>query len=92
MVKTQSIEALVQLLDDPDEAIFAHVRSKLIEAGNDVLPIVRNSIDIQSVSISTFERIDLLISELQFLGVKNELIDWITKPEKDLLRGALIIA
>ena len=92
MVKTESIEALVRLLDDPDEQIFAHVRSKLIEAGNDVLPLVRNSFDVHEVDYHTFERIEGLLHELQFLSVKNELLGWINTPEKNLLSGALIIA
>lgn len=92
MVKTDSIDALVRLLDDPDTHVFNHVRSQLIAAGPEALPAVRNSIDVFRMETDAIERIEYLIGELHFLSVKNELLDWAVKPEKDLLRGASIVS
>ena len=92
MVKTESIEALVRLLDDPDEFVFAHVRSKILQAGPEALAFMQDSIDVLCVEHETYDRIDGLIRELQFLIVKNELIQWIESPDKNLLKGICILA
>ena len=38
MDNKKKIDALVQLLDDPDELIFTHVKEQLIEIGIDSIP------------------------------------------------------
>ncbi len=92
MVKTESIEALIRLLDDPDEHIVSLVRSKLLDIGPAALEFLRTSVDILDFEPAAFVEIERLMQELQFAEVKAELIDWIKKPEKDLLRGAYLIA
>lgn len=92
MVKSDSIEALVRLLDDPDIQIYGHVRDRLIAAGPDALPYIRSSIDVFEMETEAIERIESLIHDIHLLSVKNELIDWSAKSEKDLLKGAYIVA
>jgi regulator of sirC expression with transglutaminase-like and TPR domain len=92
MVKTESIEVLVRLIDDPDEYVFAHVRSRLLEAGEEAIDYLVNSIDVLTIEAETYSRIQRLIHELQFNRVKNELIDWINSTEKDVLKGMCSIA
>jgi regulator of sirC expression with transglutaminase-like and TPR domain len=92
VVKTDSIEALVRLLDDPDIQIFGHVRNGLLAAGPDALPYLKNSLDLMEMEAEAIDRIELLIQELHFLSVKNELLTWSSKSEKDLLKGAFLIA
>jgi regulator of sirC expression with transglutaminase-like and TPR domain len=92
VVKSDSIEALVRLLDDPDIQIYGHVRDRLIAVGPDALPYIRSSIDVFEMETEAIERIESLIHDIHLLSVKNELIDWSAKSEKDLLKGAYIIA
>jgi regulator of sirC expression with transglutaminase-like and TPR domain len=92
VVKSDSIEALVRLLDDPDMQIYGHVRDRLIAAGPDALPYIRSSIDVFEMETEAIERIESLIHDIHLLSVKHELIDWSAKSEKDLLKGAYIIA
>jgi regulator of sirC expression with transglutaminase-like and TPR domain len=92
VVKTDSIEALVRLLDDPDLHIFGHVRNRLLAAGPDALPYLKNSLDLMEMEAEAIDRIELLIQELHFLSVRNELLTWSAKSEKDLLKGAFLIA
>jgi regulator of sirC expression with transglutaminase-like and TPR domain len=88
----KSILALVQLIDDPDDTIFEHVRDQLIGHGTTAIPFLENSWETEDYGLLFQSRIEDLIHEIQFLEVKNELQTWITSPNKDLLAGAIIIS
>lgn len=92
MDNDKSILALVQLIDDPDDTIFEHVRDQLIGHGTTAIPFLENSWETEDYGLLFQSRIEDLIHEIQFLEVKNELQTWITSPNKDLLAGAIIIS
>lgn len=92
MDNEKSILALVQLIDDPDDTIFEHVRDQLIGHGTTAIPFLENSWETEDYGLLFQSRIEDLIHEIQFLEVKNELQTWITSPNKDLLAGAIIIS
>ena len=39
-MQLNEIHALIQLLDDPDEGVYSHVRERLMERGSDLLPVL----------------------------------------------------
>ena len=89
MSNTQ-LQALISLLDDPDDIIFDEVRGKLISFGHDIIP------HLESAWESSFDnllqnRIEDIIHHLQFETIKVELTNW-KSSEKDLIDGAIIIA
>lgn len=88
----KSIKALVQLIDDPDENIFEHVRDELINHGTKAIPFLETSWEEDNYGLTFQSRIENLIQEIQYKAIKQELKDWIESPHKDLLQGALIIA
>ena len=92
MDNDKSILALVQLIDDPDDTIFEHVRDQLIGHGTTAIPFLENSWETEDYGLLFQSRIEDLIHDIQFLEVKNELQTWITSPNKDLLAGAIIIS
>jgi regulator of sirC expression with transglutaminase-like and TPR domain len=89
--KEKSIQALVQLIDDPDENIFYHVRDELINIGEQAIPFLEDSWEKENYGLTFQSRIEQLIHEIQFNNVKTKLQHWIATPEKDLFEGALII-
>ena len=91
MQKEKSIQALVQLIDDPDENIFYHVRDELINIGEQAIPFLEDSWEKENYGLTFQSRIEQLIHEIQFNNVKTKLQHWIATPEKDLFEGALII-
>lgn len=91
MQKEKSIQALVQLIDDPDENIFFHVRDELINIGEQAIPFLEDSWEKENYGLIFQSRIEQLIHDIQFNNVKTKLEHWIASPEKDLLAGALII-
>lgn len=95
MIQSSEIQALIQLIEDPDETIFAQVRHKLHSFGSEVIPILKNNQLIQLTETYGdlyHQRIEGLIHDIHFEEVKRELSDWISSDEKDLLEGAFIIA
>ena len=91
MQKKKSIQALVQLIDDPDENIFFHVRDELINIGEQAIPFLEDSWERENYGLIFQSRIEQLIHDIQFNNVKTKLEHWIAAPDKDLLEGALII-
>lgn len=91
MEQDKSIKALVQLIDDPDENIFYHVRDELINIGEQAIPFLEDSWEKENYGLTFQMRIEQLIHDIQFNNVKQKLKSWIDSPEKDLLEGALII-
>jgi regulator of sirC expression with transglutaminase-like and TPR domain len=87
-----SVNALIRLIDDPDDLIFEHVRSKLKSFGKDAIPLLENSWESQDFGLLFQNRIENIIHEIQFEDSKNELINWKNAEHKDLLDAAIIIA
>ncbi len=88
----KSIQALVRLIDDPDDAIYEHVRDEIINHGPKAIPFLESSWEEDNYGLLFQSRIENLIHDIQFSSIKEELQQWINTPHKDLLTGALIIA
>lgn len=87
----KSIKALISLIDDPDNEVFEHVRDKLLSYGTNAIPYLEHSWEEDNFGLIFQSRIEQIIHEIQFEEVKSQLHSW-TLSEKDLLRGAIIIA
>lgn len=92
MKDAKSIQALIALIDDPDDQIYAHVRDKLLEVGPDAIQYLESSWEERDFGLIFQTRIEQLIHEIQFEECKRQLTDWYESPAKDLLEGSLIIA
>lgn len=92
MSSTTSLQALVKLIDDPDENIFLHVRSALMDQGPDVIPFLEASWENEDYGLLFQSRIENLIHEIQYKAVATDLKNWIDASHKDLLEGTIIVA
>ena len=92
MKTDKSIAALVNLIDDPDENIFEHVRDQLIGHGTQAIPFLESSWENDDFGLVFQLRIESLIHDIQFSNIKNDLKAWIISPQKDLLEGTIIIS
>lgn len=87
------IRALVNLLDDPDEVIFAQVKEKIISFGEEVIPTLESAWEYQHDFGELFQqRVENIIHSIQFSGIYNSLKDWIKKGGSNLLDAMIIIA
>jgi len=92
MKNAPSLQALIALMDDPDEQIYKHVHDQLLAVGPEAIPILETSWEERDYGLLFQSRIESLIHEIQFESCKNHLINWYQQPTKDLLEGAIIIA
>ena len=84
------LQALISLLDDPDDTIFDEIRGKLISYGEDVIPHLESAWE-NSFDHLLQNRIEDIIHYLQFCTIKVALADW-KKSDRDLIDGAIIVA
>ena len=92
MSNFSSIKALIKLIDDPDDAVFLHVRDKLLKYGSDAIPYLENSWEGEDYGLLFQTRIEEIIHDIQFLSSKDALNDWKHSEDKNLLEGAILVA
>ncbi len=90
MENLAEIDALVKLLDDPDEEVYQHVQERLLTYGTEVVSYLESAWE-QSLNTVLQERIENLVHTIQFTTVKEDLNLWFQSGAFDLLQGALII-
>ncbi len=86
----KEIEALIKLLDDPDNEVSTHVENKLLSYGYDIIEYLENAWE-QSFDAFLQERIENLVHKIQFQNVKRELELWYLGGSFDLLQGIIIL-
>ena len=92
MVNNDSILALINLIDDPDESIYEHVHDRLLSYGAEAIPYLETSWEDQDFGLLFQNRIESLIHEIQFEETKRSLKAWKESSTKDLLTGAIAVA
>ena len=90
MQENKEIQALLKLIDDPDEIVYETVSNKIISFGRDIIPNLENfSETIANTALQ--QRIDILIRRLQFDDIKEEFLKW-SSGSPDLLAGCLLLS
>ena len=84
------IDALVKLLDDPDQEVYEHVEDRLLQYGNQVILYLEDVWE-RSLDTNLQERIENIVHKIQFNNVKEDLNLWYQSGAFDLLQGALVI-
>lgn len=87
----KEVNAMVQLLDDPDPEIFSMIRTQLLSLGKPVVPALEEVWE-RSIDSILQERIENIIHEIHFEDIKRQLIEWRDLNEQDLLKGSMIVA
>lgn len=87
----KEVSALINLLDDPDEKIFTSIKSKLLDIGEKVIPVLEDAWE-SSFNPLLQTRIENIIHRIQFERVVGALENWkVTNPD-NLWEGAMVIA
>jgi regulator of sirC expression with transglutaminase-like and TPR domain len=90
-VKNKELDALVSLLDEPDDIIFDKVRDKLFAYGLDAVPLLEEAWTSES-NTKVQTRIEEVIHQIQFDGIFAELSAWKAGQAHDLLKGFMLVA
>ncbi len=87
----KEVNALINLLDDPDERIFSTIKGKILGLGEQAIPVLEDAWE-SSVSILLQTRIENIIHRIQFEKTLDSIRRWKKKEASDLLEGAILIA
>lgn len=87
----KELNALISLLDDPDEEVYRHIRERLQSLGHKVIPALEDAWE-QSFDTLIQNRIENIIQKIQFEKIAQELKDWAKYNTRDLLAGVLLVA
>jgi regulator of sirC expression with transglutaminase-like and TPR domain len=88
---SNEVNALISLIEDPDETIYTQVRNELRNYGEAIIPQLEHYWELQDFGPLFQTRLEELISSIQYEGVYNRLKIWKNSEDKNLLEGALII-
>ena len=91
MLSTEKINALINLLDDPDLDVYTRVKDELLEIGKPIIPQLEHAWE-GSFNAILQQRIENVLYEIQFQSARADLQHWAQNPNPGLLDGSLIIA
>jgi regulator of sirC expression with transglutaminase-like and TPR domain len=91
MEENREINALLHLIDDPDEEVFGAVSNRIIDFGKGIIPNLENLWE-NTISEDVQVRIELLIHRLHYRDLTEEIDLWSKNIHHDLLTGALLVA
>ena len=90
MQENKEIQALLKLIDDPDEIVYETVSNKIISFGKDIIPNLENYSE-TFVNAELQNRIESLIKRLHFEDIKEDFLKW-SSGTSDLLAGCLLLS
>jgi regulator of sirC expression with transglutaminase-like and TPR domain len=86
----KDLEALVRMIDEPDDAIYGKIREKLLTFGTDAIPSLEKAWENQFDQIVQ-GRLEDIIHTIQFDNIRKELTNWCEVGVRNLLLGYLLI-
>ena len=86
----RKLQALINLLSDPDPFVFAAVEKELLKENHNIIPALEEKWE-SGFDENCQERIESIIQNLQFKQTKKLIRDWFRDKEHNLLDGVLLI-
>jgi len=90
-LNTEQIDALISLIDDPDEVIYDQVKNQIVSLGESIIPRLEAFWEQDTFGNLFQVRIEDIIHEIQFSSVQLALKSWHDSGGEDLLEGLLIV-
>jgi regulator of sirC expression with transglutaminase-like and TPR domain len=87
---SNEINALLQLIDDPDDIIFQSVSDRFAEYGDQVVPLLMDQHEYAEDDFKK-NRLGLIIDNIAIRSLSDSLIQWKKNEEKSILDGAFIL-
>jgi regulator of sirC expression with transglutaminase-like and TPR domain len=89
--ENKELQALISLLDEPDEKIFETIRTKIFSFGHEAIPPLESAWE-NSFNPDIQHRIEEIIHKIQKEGLKDDLAKWSKDKSHDLLLGYMLIS
>lgn len=84
------INALLRLLEDPDQNVFHSVSERIMHYGTDILPKLESSWQLCDDPLAIV-RIESIIRQLYFKDVRQQFGEWFQNKKPDLLQGFILL-
>ncbi len=91
MQDTKEINALFQLLDDPDNEVFEMVSNKIIHFGKDIIPNLEKFWE-NNIDNTVQERIETIIHKVNFNDSYQKIKTWALSKDPTLIDGAFLMS
>jgi len=88
---TRELTALIQLLDEPDEQVYAAIRSHIITMGIDTLPLLED-VENNALAPKEITRIQEIMHSIRVEDVFGKLKKWAAHESNDLLEAWILIS
>lgn len=86
------IQALIRLIDDPDESIYTQVRDRIVSLGSPVVPVLERAWELDDLGDLFRNRIEDILHSIHLDATINRLRQWKAGGAEDLLEGALAVS
>ncbi len=90
-LKIRELNALISLLDEPDDEVFSRIRERLFSYGATAIPLLEDAWDTSYENNDVQQRIEGIIHQIQFDNISSELAGWNNTEDKDLMNGIMTI-
>lgn len=90
-MKNRELDALIRLLDEPNEEVFLQIRDKLVFYGVDAIPVLESAWD-NSFDNLIQCRIEEIIHNIQQNHLRFELSEWLKLSHFDLFKGFFLVS
>jgi regulator of sirC expression with transglutaminase-like and TPR domain len=90
-MEKREIQAMISLLDDIDQEVVNAITGNLLQRGEGIIPELEKAWE-SAPDEKLQVRLENLIQEIQFNGVKDDLTRWIKTGAEYILEGALVVA
>jgi regulator of sirC expression with transglutaminase-like and TPR domain len=88
---TGEINALLNLIEDPDDEVYQTITRRFIGFGQEIIPVLNEFKEITEDSIQ-LAKINSIISQICISGLKNSVADWLNSDDQSVLEATLFIA
>lgn len=85
------IQALINLIDDPDEGIYLQIKDRIISMGSPVVPILERAWEVDDLGDLFRNRIEDILHTIHLDITWKRLRNWRDAGAEDLLEGALAV-
>ncbi len=90
-VSETEIQALIHLIDDPDEGIYSQVRDRILSLGQPVVPMLERAWETDDLGDLFRNRVEDLLHSIHLDGTWKRLRAWREGGADDLLEGSLAV-
>ena len=88
---TGEINALLNLIEDPDDEVYQTITRRFIGFGQEVIPVLNEFQDLTDDPIQV-SKINSIIAQISVTCLENAVADWLKSEDQSVLEASLFIA